>query len=280
VTTVGGDRDDAVACLDPADGSLRWERTLDSPVTWAAGVAVDPPDGSSTAAGGRADGAAAGTVVVADLRDGIVVLDGREGGTRWAVRDRDLTPPVVAPTGIGIVVAGDRDRDRLVARAAESGERRWSVPGGDVRRLLAVDGRVYAADWTGTVRALASTDGRVRWTVDAGAPAVTLTPVEDLLCLRTGDGRGHAVECDGGRVRWSIGPDRPTAVVSRAGDALLAVGPEGGIDLLAPATGEPVWRSGASSHAVAPDGRDLYLAGDRAVEAISIAGDPSGSTVW
>lgn len=265
VTTVGGDSDDAVACLDPADGATRWVRRVDAPVTWASTVPIAAAARPETTDAGNAsdDGS---SVVLADLRDGLVALDGGSGEVRWFVRGRDLTPPVVDPV-VGVVAVGDRGRDRLVALALETGAVRWSLPDGDVRRLLAVDGAVYAAGWDGTVRALGGVDGASRWTFDAGAATARLAPFDDLLCLRTDDGRAHAVERDRGRVRWSIGPDRPTTVVERVGEVLLAVGPDGGADLLSPATGEAVWRSGASSYANGPEG--LYLAGDRAVEALS-----------
>jgi outer membrane protein assembly factor BamB len=228
-----------------------------------AAAAADDADAADDAADAGSTGGRDGTVLV-DVRDGLVALDPTDGATRWTRLGVETTPPAVLP-GPGLVVVGDADRGRLVAVDLATGDDRWTVAGVEPRRILAAGDAVVAAGWDGVAGSYAAATGRERWTFDAGAAAATASVVGDLVCLRTDDGRGHAVERDGGRVRWSIGPDGPTTVVGAVAGTLLTVGPEGGVDLLSPATGDPLVRSGASSYAVGPEG--LYLAGDRAVEA-------------
>jgi outer membrane protein assembly factor BamB len=246
VTTVGADRDGAVASLDPIDGHLRWDRGFDDRVTWV------------TRAGD-------GSHVVVDLSDGVAVIDAEEGRVRWSVREVNAAPAFV--TG-EVVYLGDRGADRLRALSAVTGRPVWTAPGGDVRRLVLDDDRLYASTWDGTVRAVSPADGAVTWTHAAADAVAHLAVLEDLVCLRDDGGTATALEAASGAERWRSRAGA-TTVVGRFAGALLAVDADQRVSLLAPDTGRTLRDTGATVHVV--DTTTLTVGEDRTVRAFADA---------
>lgn len=244
VTTVGADRDGAVASLDPTDGRLRWDRGFDDRVTWV------------TRAGD-------GSHVVVDLPDGIAVIDAAEGQVRWSERDVNAAPAFVAGE---VVYLGDRDADRLRALSAVTGRPLWTAPGGDVRRLVRDDDRLYVSTWDGTVRTVSPADGAVSWSHAAADAVAHLAPLGDVVCLRDDGGTATALEAASGAERWRSRAGA-TTVVGRFAGTLLAVDADQRVALLAPDSGLTLRDTGATVHVL--DATTLTVAEDRTVRALA-----------
>ncbi|MFC7545543.1 PQQ-binding-like beta-propeller repeat protein [Plantactinospora sp. GCM10030261] len=201
----------------------------------------------------------------------VAAVRGSTGATRWqriarfegitAAGDALLGSPL-SPPGSPSEADPLRYGENLRAVDPVTGNERWLIeyPPGTVRgaRVDRDTGRVsLLADLlpAGRLRLLDPSTGRVIRTVDLSArtdPAgsappvpVALRMIDDLVLIDRDDGELVAYEVDRLNRRWSV-----PAPIDRAslGDACVTVlcrsGPRGGTDVLDPATGRVLWRSG------------------------------------
>jgi outer membrane protein assembly factor BamB len=175
---------------------------------------------------------------------------------------------VYAADGYGLVEA----RDRF------SGERLWrSRVGNDPRGFFSwlnifdrsdpsyvtgavgiAHGHVLLGTTHGEVVALSASDGEEVWRVTVGSE-ILAPPVggEDLVFVRTIDGRLMALERDNGRVRWSF--DNPVPVLSLRGTGIpvyangivYAGFANGMVSAVRAENGEPIWQH----RVMLPEGR-------------------------
>nr|WP_233516870.1 PQQ-binding-like beta-propeller repeat protein [Haloferax sp. Atlit-6N] len=188
-----------------------------------------------------------------DIDEGRVVAFDRESGERlW---DHDFGRPTGLLAAGGSVYAGEKlgaGRGRVRAFDAKSGSHRWSQTVGNIGSAMAIAGdTLYAAN--GTLAALATDDGAVRWeqsAVDGVGFTVVIAPQDQLFAderaVYYGDDEGVlAMAPEDGSLRWAWRPDRwDWADVGPipAGDSVYAGG-GGDIAMLDAADGSLRWRT-------------------------------------
>ena len=145
-----------VAVLDRTSGAIRWleymppTRTPDAP-TAATGAAI------------------AGSVIVAESRDGPVhAFDLATGTHRWAASgffDRDIRPIVTDGTRI---VVGSSSAKRLIALDPADGREIWKLdtPLGGAGALRLADGELIFVYAGGQIMSVDPRNGRARWSRD------------------------------------------------------------------------------------------------------------------
>lgn len=180
--------------LDAVTGAVRWKRAVRS---------FGPPVSSG------------GVVYVVDERS-LVALDAATGSVRWT---RDVVAGTVLPGPGALYVVGEV----LTELDPRTGRTRWSTARGDWTRAgttaqaLRFGGQpVLAGDrvcltgsgsaGSGTLWALSTTDGRVRWTFRRPDPFGGPVSVSGgtIYCDASG-GHLYAVDARTGRSRWRLG---------------------------------------------------------------------------
>lgn len=211
----------SLVALNRADGSVRWQTTLDAYAlqtpwadaqgVWVGGSAYDP---------------------TADIEEGgvtaLFALDAHNGAVRWQRRTLDGFPKSLAVEGGVLVMLAYQDVVR--ALDARTGEQIWQRDTGNwTPAFTLADGTLYFGSANTKVHALDVRTGAVRWQFDIpqgsfnyvlDAPAVArgrvffLTQRGDLMALRAADGR----------LLWHLPTDIPAAVGVRAAPPWLVVG--------------------------------------------------------
>jgi len=190
---------------------------------------------------------ATGRFVDEDASGGVIGVAAESGERRWSV-DLDgypAGPPLVAGGTVVVATFGGR----VLAIDPATGEPRWETQVSDaVGGVAASDDRFYLTGWSGTLRALAATDGSQQWTTDLAGGVTGPPSVADGTVYAASD-RGefalHAVSADTGEEAWRVAVDgRPSPTP--------AIGPDG----LYTAVGIAVWgfeRSDGSERWRGPD---------------------------
>jgi outer membrane protein assembly factor BamB len=240
-----------VVALDPADGTVAWER---EPAT-----GVRPSPAPAVGCG----------VVVAATGDGLAAFALEDGSRRWRrAGGSDDAGPLAVADG---VVYHPRGQETVAVDAA-TGDRLWAGgPGGAV----AVDpaaGRVYATDDAvseGTVTAR-STDGEALWSTTGPGHLRTPAVAGDRV-YALGEGALLALDADDGTVAWRRdGPEGFGAGVAVA-DGRVSAAAGGGTRAVGRDTGgQRVWRvpTGASGAAPVVAGGTVLLPGAEGLVAV------------
>jgi outer membrane protein assembly factor BamB len=122
-----------------------------------------------------------------------------------------------------VVVVATYD-GRLLAIAPATGEIRWETQVSDaIGGVATSDDTLYLTGWSGTLYALAASDGSEQWTADLAGPVTGAPSVADGTVYAASDLDEfalHAVAADTGEMEWQ------TPVDGRLSPT-LAVGPDG-----------------------------------------------------
>ncbi|WP_135806680.1 outer membrane protein assembly factor BamB family protein [Halorussus marinus] len=211
-----------VAAVERADGSVRWEYSVETSV-WGAPALADGVAYAAARDDDEADPDTRGTVHAIDLADGAAVWSKRLGESP---RFNPVGAPVVGdglvyvPTGTGPLVALD----------ADTGDEAWRLapPDGVQASPALADGVLYVAGLDGTLRAVDAATGDPEWTGAGekyyGGPTV-------------GDRGVYAVGADGevvswtrnGAERWRVRIDPPVSGSPVPADGMLYVGTGDGL---------------------------------------------------
>jgi outer membrane protein assembly factor BamB len=180
--------------LDGADGSVRWDTSLDSPMYGSL--------------------AAYGDLVCGGGEFGFSAFDAATGDRRWHADIGRATDPAV---GDGSVFVGT-DVATVHALNPRDGRERWAVelPNAEsderqveVRTSPAIaDGTVYVAVTDGNLYALNAVTGKRQWTFDGGSrlsvsPTVVGTGDDAVVYAGSGQGNVFAVDAADGSLDWS-----------------------------------------------------------------------------
>lgn len=233
----------SVAALDPASGNPIWEKNLSVPVRVAPTVAQDRLfvltvegrlyclsviDGAelwvvrglpqTASLGLNASPVVADDIVVVPYSTGdVVAIRISDGSGVWSeslARSRttsqlasmsDAARPVVDNGTVFAIGHGGR----MVATAAKTGERLWSLTVPGTQAPYVVGDSVFVVDTSGLLMALNRTDGRTKWTTKLPGSTTWAGPVlaNGMLWLASKDGQLTAVDATTGRVggQMSVG---------------------------------------------------------------------------
>lgn len=110
---------------------------------------------------------------------------------------------------------------------------------------VAVPGTTFVASTDGVVHAVATDDGKERWSHDLGSTVATATPLlaAGLLVVGDADGVLHALDAATGAERWATMTHGPIGGAAAGVGARVLVGTDTGVDALDVATGTPAWES-------------------------------------
>lgn len=214
---------DETLALDPADGSVLWRAESGAP----RGVSASP-------------------VVVDDrlyvATGGVAALDAETGSERWHASTEHSVQGVAVNDRLYVGAASNGSGG--VAAFTIDGDRWWRTtePGQVYTAPVVTEHTVYAVSKTGTVTALAATDGHVQWQASV-EPGVFAPPAlaDDRLVVGAGNGtQTIALDATTGERLWTYetGVSKSSPVV--VGDQVLTTGANTGIHLLDSATGDRV----------------------------------------
>jgi outer membrane protein assembly factor BamB len=226
----------AVIALDPATGNRIWEKNLSVPIRVAPTAAMDrlfvltvegklfclsTIDGAElwvvrglpqqASLGLNASPAVEGDVVVVPYSTGdLVALRVTDGSGLWSEslsRSRttsqlasmsDAARPVVDNGTVFAVGHGGR----MIATAAKTGERLWSLTIPGTQPPYVAGDSVFVVDTSGQLMAIARKDGRTQWTVKLPGSTAWAGPVlaNGILWLASKEGKLAGVDAATGRV--------------------------------------------------------------------------------
>lgn len=226
----------AVIALDPATGNRIWEKNLSVPIRVAPTAAMDrlfvltvegklfclsTIDGAElwvvrglpqqASLGLNASPAVEGDVVVVPYSTGdLVALRVTDGSGLWSEslsRSRttsqlasmsDAARPVVDNGTVFAVGHGGR----MIATAAKTGERLWSLTVPGTQPPYVAGDSVFVVDTSGQLMAIARKDGRTQWTVKLPGSTAWAGPVlaNGILWLASKEGKLAGVDAATGRV--------------------------------------------------------------------------------
>jgi outer membrane protein assembly factor BamB len=226
----------AVIALDPATGNRIWEKNLSVPIRVAPTAAMDrlfvltvegklfclsTIDGAElwvvrglpqqASLGLNASPAVEGDVVVVPYSTGdLVALRVTDGSGLWSEslsRSRttsqlasmsDAARPVVDNGTVFAVGHGGR----MIATAANTGERLWSLTVPGTQPPYVAGDSVFVVDTSGQLMAIARKDGRTQWTVKLPGSTAWAGPVlaNGILWLASKEGKLTGVDAATGRV--------------------------------------------------------------------------------
>lgn len=226
----------AVIALDPATGNRIWEKNLSVPIRVAPTAAMDrlfvltvegklfclsTIDGAElwvvrglpqqASLGLNASPAVEGDVVVVPYSTGdLVALRVTDGSGLWSEslsRSRttsqlasmsDAARPVVDNGTVFAVGHGGR----MIATAAKTGERLWSLTIPGTQPPYVAGDSVFVVDTSGQLMAIARKDGRTQWTVKLPGSTTWAGPVlaNGILWLASKEGKLAGVDASTGRV--------------------------------------------------------------------------------
>jgi outer membrane protein assembly factor BamB len=226
----------AVIALDPATGNRIWEKNLSVPIRVAPTAAMDrlfvltvegklfclsTIDGAElwvvrglpqqASLGLNASPAVEGDVVVVPYSTGdLVALRVADGSGLWSEslsRSRttsqlasmsDAARPVVDNGTVFAVGHGGR----MIATAAKTGERLWSLTVPGTQPPYVAGDSVFVVDTSGQLMAIARKDGRTQWTVKLPGSTAWAGPVlaNGILWLASKEGKLAGVDAATGRV--------------------------------------------------------------------------------
>ncbi|WP_158237456.1 outer membrane protein assembly factor BamB family protein [Halegenticoccus soli] len=211
-------------------------------------LALDPTDGSVVwrAEGGAPGDVSASPVAVDDrlyvATGGVAALDAETGSERWHASTEHVVQGVAVDDRVYVGAASNGSGE--VAAFTIDGDRWWRTtePGQVYTTPVVTENTVYAVSKTGTVTALAATDGHVRWQ-ESVEPGVFQPPAlaNDRIVVGAGNGtQTIALDATTGERLWTYetGVSKSAPVV--VGDRVLATGANTGIYLLDAATGDRV----------------------------------------
>ena len=218
-----------LACLDAADGHLRWEQRIGSPDGATVDLAVGGC-GLSVHRGAVYCSTNMGIVARCDVRDGTVEwVTGYSGavaaGHRAVQMTREGSPPIVSSRK---VLVAPRDHTGVLALDRDTGKVLWEVPLVPSDKLLGLSGPSLM---TITPRRLAAIDpstGRTRWSrrfpegtgCQASLAAGQVTLVSGRTVHRIAAATGKTL-----RTRELPGPTAAETILLPDGDVLEVAGP-------------------------------------------------------
>lgn len=156
----------------------------------------------------------------------------------------------ISPTLDGGVIYAADERGRLMAVAADSGERRWQtdLEVGVSSGLTAAAGQIYLGTRNGEVLAVSQADGEVTWRSRVASEVLAAPqPNQQLLVVQSVDGTVTALDRRTGQERWVYNTTEPALTLRGTGtpsviDPVTFVGfANGRLTTLDNRSGQPLW---------------------------------------
>ena len=140
----------------------------------------------------------------------IVKIDASNGNVKWKsdpMEEQSHSSPTIDKR-LGLVIAG-ANSSKLFGMDIHTGEQRWSYETkGDIKGTAAlVDGKLYYADWGGTLTALHSVNARHIWTTNVGdLTQSSPTVIKDIgvIVLSSNERKVLGISLDTGKVIWEV----------------------------------------------------------------------------